>query len=330
MIHPRGERQALSSPTDVNGYDGAASLPQSGVFSLVHALFVFQCHVQEPVQYHQSSFPVSAALVALAGCASSGTSIDHDIDLVVAPLIQAALAPHKPTLPASAELASVAATVSIDHKGNFGRLATDEQRQAFFWQPDGRLASSSTGVFRSPTGMVNVWTASALSLCGLVTLLDESAGDTESPTTAAIPAGGVLVPFGFSSKSQSARRVRITGFSTGETNLCKPTAGSTFMFQYNWEEQRKYEASLISTNRLYTIAESVTCTVGSTAQPASALNASLVGDYLPVSCVHSEPSKPERKSEFAYLVSSGMYLPLFDQVNEYQANTTRYTAIGYK
>jgi hypothetical protein len=286
---------------------------------------------------HKSQFgavlagiPISVLLSVLVGCTSSGTPIDRDIDLVIAPSLEPALAAHKPGLPVSSELVAVDAVVTIDHKGNFGRIDTSEQQQAFQWQTDGRLASTSTGSYKTPDGSMSAWVSTSTSLCGLVPLLNESASRNDSRLTTAVPAGGVFVPFGFSSKSQGASRARLVSFSTSATNLCKPTPGGSFTYQSTREEQRKFEGKMHSSNKLHTITESATCTVGPAEQLAKTLNPSLVGSYLPVSCSYSDPSKPTRKSEFAYLLASGLYLPVSVQLNEYQTNGTRYTALRYK
>lgn len=273
---------------------------------------------------------IIAPLVALIGCASSGTTIDRDIDLVIAPSVEPALAAHKPSLPVLSELVAVDVVVTIDHKGNFGRIDTSEQQQAFQWQADGRLASTSTGSYKTPDGSMSAWTSTSISLCGLVPLLNESASKSDSRLTTAVPAGGVFVPFGFSSKSQGASRARLVSFSTSAANLCKPTSGASFTYQSTREEQRKFEGKMHSSNKLHTITESATCEVGPAEQSAKTLNPSLVGSYLPVSCSYSDPSKPARKSEFAYLLASGLYLPMSVQLNEYQTNGTRYTALRYK
>lgn len=274
--------------------------------------------------------PITLLTLALAGCASSGTPIDRDIELVIAPSVDAALAAHRPTLPVAAELAALDAVVSIDHKGNFGRIDTSEQQQAFQWQADGRLASTSTGTYRTPEGSASAWTATSTSVCGLVPVLSEAASRTDSRLTTAIPAGGVFVPFGFSSQSQGGSRGRLVAFSTNAANLCAPAPGASFTYQTTREEQRRFEGKMLSSNKLHTITESVACTVGAVEQPAKALNAALIGGWLPVSCTHSEPSKPARKSEFAFLRASGLYVSLSTQLNEYQTNSARYTAVRFR
>lgn len=278
----------------------------------------------------KASGPLSALLFALVGCASSGTPIDRDIDLVLSPSVELVLATHRSSLPVLSELVAVDAVVTIDHKGNLGRVDTSEQQQAFQWQADGRLASTSTGSYKTPDGSMSAWTSTSTSLCGLVPLLTESASRSVSRLTTAVPAGGVFVPFGFSSESKGASRARLVSFSTSATNLCKPTPGASFTFQSTREEQRRFEGKMLSSNKLHTITESATCMVGPTEQSAKALNPSLVGGYLLVSCSYSDASKSPRKSEFAFLLSSGLYVPVSVQLNEYQTNGTRYTAVRYK
>ncbi len=274
--------------------------------------------------------PISALLVVLAGCASSGATIDRDIDLAIAPSVEQALSGHKPAIPVLAELVELEGVVTIDHKGNLGLVNTNEQKSAFQWQGDGRLGSTSTGVHKTPGGSTSVWRSTSISLCGLVPVLDESANNTDSRQTAVLPAGGVFVPFGFSTKSQGGFRGRLASFSTNAANLCKPAPGALFAFQFTREEQRKLDQNLLSYNKLHTITESANCVVGLTEQPARTLNTSLIGGYLLVTCSYSDRSQPPRKSEFAYLLSSGLYLPLSVQRNEYQADRTRYTALRYK
>ncbi len=172
--------------------------------------------------------------------------------------------------------------------------------------------------------------ATSVSLCGLVPLLGESGSTTDSRLTTAIPAGGVFLPFDVSSKHQIGSRVRLVSFSTSAANLCKPTPGTSFTYQSTREEQRKFQGSMLSSNTLHTITESASCTVGSAEVSAKALDPSIVGSYLLVTCTYSVPSQSPRKSEFAYLLSSGLYLPVFIQSNEYQANSMRYTAPRYR
>ena len=273
---------------------------------------------------------ISLLPTVLIGCASSGVPIDRDIDLVTAPSVQVALAAHQPSPLVPSQLFTADMVVTIDHKGNFGRIDTSEQQQVFAWQADGRLVFKSTGVYKTPDGSISVLTSNSSSLCGLVPILNESSTKNDSRLTTVAPVGGLFVPLGFSSKSHIASRERLVRFSTSAANLCKPTPGASFTYQAIREEQRKVENSVHSSNKLHTHSESVSCKIGSVEQSARALNPSLAGNYLSVSCSYSDPSKPTRKSEFAYLLASGIYLPVSVQLNEYQTNTTRYTAFRYK
>lgn len=274
--------------------------------------------------------PCAVLISALAGCASPGTPIDHDIDLSVDASVELALAAHKSGFSTSAELLAVEAVIKIDHKGNFGRIDTSDQRQVFQWQPAGLLGSTTTGSYKVPDGSEVVWISTSTSVCGLLPAVSESVSMGKSRMTTSVPWGGGFVPFGFSGRLQGASRSRLSGFSTDAENICKPTPGTSFKYQFVREDQRKFEGAVLSSNKLFTQAVTASCSVGVIEQAARDLDSSFLGNYLPVTCMYSDSAKSARQSKFAYLILSGLYLPLYIQVTENQTNSVRYTAAKYR
>ena len=270
------------------------------------------------------------ALVSLAGCASGAKNIDYDIDISVPDALTPALATHLPTTPLAAELAALDSSIAIDHKGNLGHIATSEKQAAFHWQPNGRLSITSVSIYKAPNGSNSISTTTAVTLCGLVPLVTESSIKSTSQLTTAVIAGSSFIPLNFSSKGQLTTRFHTTQFSASVTNLCKLEPGSTFSFRTEGELQRKYEGNLFSANKLRTTIESATCTTSSTERSAAALDPGMRGGYLEVTCSYAEPDKPVRKSIFAFLLASGLYVPITEQLNEYETDSSRYTAPRYK
>jgi hypothetical protein len=82
-----------------------------------------------------------------------------------------------------------------------------------------------------------------------------------------------------------------------------------------------------SSNKLRTLTDSATCTVGPQAMPATDLGAGLPGKYVPVTCSYAEDGKPPREGAYAFLLDAGIYLPVQVQLNEHQTNTSRYTMV---
>lgn len=275
--------------------------------------------------------PLGFALaICIAGCASTGRVPERDLELSVPSQLESVLASHRATLPVERDLVGIDSITTIDHKGNF-RPFTEASRTAFEWQTNGHLFSTTSSSRDGASGADATGVVTSVSLCGLVPLLIESAGQSTSRGTAVIPAGGAFVPFGFSSNSKSAMRFRISSFSSTVPNVCSPEAGSSFSYETTGERQRMIETSVIFRSNLQrTESDSVQCSVSATEKPASEISADLRGGYLEVACLHKEPADSPRRSVYAFLRASGVYVPITVRFNEWQTNVSRYTTLRYK
>jgi hypothetical protein len=273
---------------------------------------------------------VFSALVVLSACATPGVSIDHDIELAIPNSVELSIANHHPFFPVSAELVSLHSAVTINHKWNVGPVGSGDHRQSLAWEANGRLISKTSNIVRTPDGSGSAIVSTSASLCGLVPLVMESASQLISKNTTIAPIAGGVIPLDFSNKYQMVTRSKITSFNTSAPNLCRPAAGKSFAYQLTRLEQRKFEGKTLSSNKLHMVKEDVECHVGNKELLANTLDSSLIGNYLAVDCAYTESSKPVRKSKFAYLTSSALFVPLVVELNEYETHESLYKTSKYK
>lgn len=270
------------------------------------------------------------SLLTLGACATPGVSIDHDIELSIPKSVEASIANHQPLFPVSTELVSLNSVVTINHKMNVGPVGSGDHRQNLAWAANGRLISTVSNMFRTPDGSGSAFVSTSTSLCGLVPLMIESNSQSISNLTTVTPIAGAVIPFDFNNKYQITTRSKATSFNTSAPNLCMPVAGKSFAYQLTRLEQRKFAGKTLSSNKLHIINEDAECIVGNTELPARTLNSSFVGTYLSVDCSYIESSKPVRKSKFAYLITSGLFVPIVVELNEYETHESLYKTLKYK
>lgn len=267
---------------------------------------------------------------ALLGCSTPGKNIDYDLELTLPAALAAPLRGHTPPLPAAAELLSLERTTDVDHRGNFGKITTEIEQTTLRWNSNGQSSTASQSVYTAPDGSKTYSSRTSVSLCGLVQLLTEQSASGTSQRTTAVPAAGVSLPITFDIKNQSSARYRLRTFEASTPNVCTPTPGMAFSYKLTAELQRKHSNNTYSSNKLHELSEAVTCSVAAEPKPSSALSPSLRGNYLEVTCLHTEPEKAVRSSNLAFLQQSGLYLPIKLQLNEYQTNTSRYSEPRYR
>jgi hypothetical protein len=271
--------------------------------------------------------PIICAAV-LSACAAPGKDVQVDLPLVIPDALHTELSSKVSREPAQSRMLSLSKTLTLDNKGNFGTLAYTRQQQLFSFRQDGLLQVQTTSSFQGPGG-ISRSVDQTLSLCGLVPVLGEAAGLSNSAMTTAVPAGGVFLPLDFSLSLQSSTRRRLSRLEVNPSNLCQPTPGMEFSIQMESEVQSKANGQVYSSNKQFTLTEQAKCKVGSHLLPASDLNSSMRGQYLAVSCAYTAEPSNDRKVEYAFLLASGMYLAM-GEVAKWQTDKARYESVKYQ
>lgn len=272
---------------------------------------------------------VLTVAAALLGCAN-GRDIDHDLDLTLPSQLDSALRPHGPRTAPAMDLAALERTVEVDHKGNFGKLTHETEQTNLRWIDNGRSSNESRSAYTGPDGSKHQGARRAVSLCGLVEVRAEQGGEGSNRLTTVVTTGGVAQPVNFAASNQILMRYRLRSFESSVPNICLPSPGMVFTYRFTAELQRRIMPSAFRKNMLIDVSEAVKCSVAAHPKASAALNPSLRGQYLDVACQHTEPGKPARSTSWAFLQDSGLYIPLKLQYNEYQTNTSKYTAATYR
>jgi hypothetical protein len=289
-------------------------------------------HVGANIQFRKNDpmrilCPIICAAL-LGACAAPGRDVQVDLPLVIPDALSTELSSKVSREPVQSRMLSLSKTLTLDNKGNFGTLAYTNQQQLFSFRQDGLLQVQTTGSFQGPGGSSKI-IDQTLSLCGLVPVLGEAAGLSNSALTTAAPAGAAFLPLNFSLSLQSATRRRLSRFEANPSNLCQPTPGMEFSLQMESEVQSKANGQVYSSNKQFTLTEQAKCKVSPDLFPASNLNSSMRGQYLAVSCAYTADPSNDRKVEYAFLLASGMYVVL-GEVAKWQTDKARYESVKYQ
>ena len=261
-----------------------------------------------------------ATLLLVVGQVSADDGTNNDIDLVVPKRLESSLRPHIPKTPIVSDLISLTSTLSINHAMNFGRTENVEQQASYQWQPSGLLLMTIRGASNSSK---NFGVTTATSICGLVPLLSEFAGESSASFVGVSP----IVMYGFSVNANSKRRSRVTRFATSARNICSPEPGQRFSYQVDREDQYAIKTSGFSSSKVRSVSESADCTAGQP-QDASALSPSLKGQYLSVTCSIDDARKSPRTTTYAFLTSTGIYIQTSEK-EKYETQATQYLNATY-
>lgn len=272
-----------------------------------------------------------ATVLTLSGCALPGKSIDYSVNLpvVVPEALTPALATHRADTRPVHELVWLEAVKESRHSFDFP--SSTPLTVHFKWLASGAL-EKSLGVPGAKQLPENYRGTTETSLCGLVRLLYSTAG--VSTTNTVVLVGAVPVPI--SSQSYSEVRWQIAEFKASTQNVCEPKAGTRFTYQATSEFQKKSESpgwlGTLRLNRLHTLEDSVTCVVDPEEKPASRILEALRGNYLEVKCSYVVPERSLQESTLAFLLDSGLYLPLSEREPEikYLSHRWRYTDAKYR
>ena len=287
-----------------------------------HGLAIIPVLAPKPFGSHMKTIEIGlATLLLVFGQVSADDGTSKDIDLVIPKSLESSLRPHIPKTPIVSDLISLTSTLSINHKMNFGRTENVEQQASYQWQPSGLLLMTIRGTSNSSK---NFGVTTATSICGLIPLLSEFAGESSASFV------GVSSPismYGFSVNANSKRRSRVTRFATSARNICSPEPGLRFSYQVDREDQYAIKTSGFSSSKVRSVSESADCTAGQP-QDASALSPSLKGQYLLVTCSIDDARKPPRTTTYAFLTSTGIYIQTSEK-EKYETDSTQYLKATY-
>jgi hypothetical protein len=245
-----------------------------------------------------------------------------DMELVLSPEVRAKILEQLPPGKAARTIERYATTHEINHKANFSKVYADEN-SAISMQDDGLTGVTAATAFRSSSK----GRGRALSLCGLVTLLVESGSNVDTSTAVPLPIGKLFVPFGVKSDIDVSNRAKLVAFEASVPSICSPSPGGEFSYKTEVESQVKTSGMFGRTND-FRRTESVGCKAAAISQPAVQVNASLSGDYLPVSCVITPQAGAPRTAEYAFFPDARFYLPV-ELKDEWQLTKIRYTEFVY-
>lgn len=266
---------------------------------------------------------VGAACLAgtLRAWADTPAGAPHvELSAALLPKVAAHVPAERPLRP----LARHSAAQDFDFKSGAKVQITAERELAL-------LASGLVGIVEKAalgsTSTQGQGVSRSLSLCGLVTLLAEGRIQTETATSAVLPAGPLFVPFGFQTSAQANDRTRLTALTSTAPRLCSPRPGTSFTYTTAAEVVMKTAGLFTSTQTLIqTVAAK--CQVARAPEPASKIHPDLQGDQLPVACDVENADGSTTRNEYAYLVDSAFYL-LLRSVNPMGSVDIRYPAMGY-
>lgn len=182
------------------------------------------------------------------------------------------------------------------------------------------FASLGNDLYGSRTSSVlgeQTLAGTSLTLCGLVELLSTTqAPTTERTAFLAIPIGSLFAPLGIRMRTDFSGTSQVTRLklSSPAAQLCQPTPGMTFDYEFDTVTRFRTKSGLAKFNSTIAVAHRSTCTVMEP-RPAAEVIEGAPGNYLPVSCettiVVGKAGKPNAiRRELAYLPEAGFYLTL--------------------
>ena len=205
----------------------------------------------------------------------------------------------------------------IDNVGNFGKVVEYQRDATWARQDSGLWAIVAVGGFTSggANGM-----SQTLSLCGLLPLLTA----VSSTTQVNIPLATRFGPFMMRHVVNVGRRGRVTDFRTEYGDICSPSPGAKFTYQFDNEVQIRTSSRTVTGKATL----DVSCEVASDAAPATQLAPSFRGDYLRVSCENVAKSGQKTGYLYAFLREPGVYLTLSESGSN-QSTKMQYKAVEY-
>jgi hypothetical protein len=164
----------------------------------------------------------------------------------------------------------------------------------------------------------------ALTLQGLVPLATVTEIAREYDASSVVPLGKSFFSYSVTRDLKANGTTNSTALSGDLAQLVAPSVGSKFSFEQSWDAQ-----SVVTTSGLFggtkTSTSSFTlmqtCTVEAE-RDATVLHGNFQGKYLPVNCEGKLSNGSTRTDQYAFLVSSAVYLLLSTATN---GNVDKYT-----
>lgn len=248
-------------------------------------------------------------------------------EFAVPPDIQEKMVAHAKTERPVQSLASYAAVLEIDNKGNFGKKEYVDVRRDLLRLDNGLIGTVGSSAFRSGKAQGN---GQELSLCGFIALLTESASTTDTSTTTAIPIAKVFVPFGIKSSVDFSRRFRLVSFDASIPSVCNPAPGSEFAYkaesEFTIKTVGRFLGARTSTGRR---TDAGTCRVSKEAEPAAKINPTLQGEALIVDCETETGAGRKDSSKRVFLRDAGYYLTIDETLGGVQHTSYQYSEVSY-
>jgi hypothetical protein len=155
-------------------------------------------------------------------------------------------------------------------------------------------------------------TTRSLTVCGLVTLLSESAAGGVSGDLMFLPTGKSVtaLPVG-ASPGGMTERFRVHSLESDSDAVCNPVLGKPFVIKVSAQRERLIPAPLQPFRVVNTFDEITTCTPEALHSELSFL--AKLGATLLVKCTHQSISRRPIASHFVYIPRAGRYLPIYIQ-----------------
>jgi hypothetical protein len=244
-------------------------------------------------------------VLILGGCAIGGTPMEHDISTALAGTIlasiQSQVAASDSKLPAKA-LTAVYKDVNI---GNLGIPSTSLQRRVFRLSTEGLVSTSIANSKRLEDLDATAPLQQSITLCGLV-LLSDSLGANSSPNNIGVaPIGKIFLPIP-TAPVRVEERYRVDAFETDSKAICLQSATTSFSYKVAGEYQHKLIGTLLKSNRITPVTDSVSCVNGKLENSHPIFKQT----YFVTTCTHQSSREVPKYEKFLYLTESHFFLPI--------------------
>jgi energy-coupling factor transporter ATP-binding protein EcfA2 len=257
------------------------------------------------------------AMLAVVPLAFAGDEPTFELDPAVQAEVVRVLKEYKP----AKRLEALGATAEVDNPGNFGKKVYFESESKFTWLDSGLWGVEGTSRERSGS---SAGYGAALSLCGLVRLMDGGGSATRSSSSVFLGS----IPFGFTLTMPFQVKTRVTLLDAGATSVCAPVPGASFIVRVNSERDVKTGAPFGFGSRTVQNSETFDCKPADAWKAASEWSGLFTGEALRVDCKVTRKDRSPIEREFFFVRDLGFYFLIAEK--EFATHRVSYQRVEYK
>ncbi len=252
------------------------------------------------------------ATFALAACATPWTDTTTALSMTTSNETAQALRPHAAAPAPGFALRALLQEESQKDAANPGTVNAISYQKHYLEAAAGLTVETAESTFKPATvGAAGTYSAQVSSVCGLLDVLSEAQLHTRLRAKGGDITGSTAFRTSNGYEGETTFRTRLDGLDAAGANLCRPAPGAAFSFVARTTVQRDLKregtpdmSKALSQSRKHR------CVSGTDLQAAAALDPSLKGNYIKVSCDTQNEHGRDVKTDYAYLLESQMYLPL--------------------